>query len=177
MTCYSYALILVRPRGPWPDQKSRVNDTTRTTKYHRKRAYFVTSTAVPHVAYGTVRTRMIRTTGTYYGSSYRMIPAAFHGHTLTGMRVPVLQNDDSSCNKGVQYFEYRKYSKYFGCLHCCCCGYCLCSGLCTANHILVYQYEHVQGRCLSKRTYRYSHGARMNVLSVEQYHTTYCRPG
>ena len=75
---------LVRTRGPWPDQKSRVNDMTHTTKYHRKRAYFVTSTAVPHVAYGTVRTRMIRTTGTYYGSSYRMIPAAFHGHTLVG---------------------------------------------------------------------------------------------
>ena len=37
-----------------------------------------------------------RTTGTYYGSSYRMIPAAFHGHTLTGMRVPILQNEDSS---------------------------------------------------------------------------------
>ena len=65
---------------------------------YRKRAYFGTSTAVPHVVYGTVHTRMIRTTGTYYGSSYRMIPAAFHGHTLTGMRVPVLQNEDSSCS-------------------------------------------------------------------------------
>ena len=31
--------------------------------------------------------------------------------------------------------------------------------------------------CLSKRTYRYSHEACMNVLSVEQYHTTYCRLG
>ena len=31
--------------------------------------------------------------------------------------------------------------------------------------------------CLSKRTYRYSHKARMNVSSVEQYHTTSCRPG
>ena len=27
-----------------------------------------------------------------------MIPAAFHGHTITGMRVPVLQNEDSSCS-------------------------------------------------------------------------------
>ena len=27
-----------------------------------------------------------------------MIPAAFHGHTLTGMQVPVLQNEDSSCS-------------------------------------------------------------------------------
>ena len=27
-----------------------------------------------------------------------MIPAAFHGHTLTGMRVPVFQNEDSSCS-------------------------------------------------------------------------------
>ena len=35
---------------------------------------------------------------TYYGSSDRMIPAAFHGCTLTGMRVPVLQNEDSSCS-------------------------------------------------------------------------------
>ena len=49
--------------------------------------------------YGTVRTRKIRTTGTYYGSSYRMIPAALHGHTLTGVRVPVLQNEDSSCSR------------------------------------------------------------------------------
>ena len=24
----------------------------------------------------------------------------------------------------------------FRMLHCCCCGYCFCSGLCTANHIL-----------------------------------------
>ena len=77
----------------------------------------------------------------------------------------------------MQYFEYRKHSKNFGCSHCCCCGYCLCSGLCTANNILVYQYEYVQGHCLSKRKYRDSHEARMNVLSVEQYHTTYCRPG
>ena len=30
--------------------------------------------------------------------------------------------------------------------------------------------------CLSKRTYRYSHKARMNIFSVEQHHTTYCRP-
>ena len=68
-------------------------------KYHRKRAYFGTSTAVPYVVYGTVRTRVIRITGTYYASSYRMIPAAFHGHTLTGMRVPVLQNEHSSCSR------------------------------------------------------------------------------
>ena len=55
---------LVRTRGPWPDQKSRVNDMTHTTKYHRKRAYFGASTAVPYqvcsVRY-TVRIRMIRT--------------------------------------------------------------------------------------------------------------------
>ena len=41
----------------------------------------------------------------------------------------------------------------------------------------IYQYEYVQGTvCLSKRTHRYSHEARMNVLSVEQHHTTYCKP-
>ena len=53
----------------------------------------------------------------------------------------------------------------------------MCSGPCTANHILlVYQYEYVQGTlCLSKPTYRCSHEARMNVSSVEQYQTTYCR--
>ena len=28
-----------------------------------------------------------------------LIPAAFHGHTLTGMRVPVLQNEDSSYSR------------------------------------------------------------------------------
>ena len=33
----------------------------------------------------------------------------------------------------------------------------------------IYQYEYVQEHCLSKRTYRYSHEAHMNVLSVEQY--------
>ena len=31
--------------------------------------------------------------------------------------------------------------------------------------------------CLSKRTYRYLHEARMNVLYAEHYHTTYCWPG
>ena len=36
----------------------------------------------------------------YYESSYRTIPAAFHGYTLTGTRVPVLQNEDSSCSTG-----------------------------------------------------------------------------
>ena len=154
MTCYSYALILVRPRGPWPDQKSRVNDTTRTTKYHRKRAYFVTSTAVPHVAYGTVRTRMIRTTGTYYGSSYRMIPAAFHGHTLTDMRVPVLQNEDSSC--GIRECNTSNTASTPNISNVCTAAAvdtaCTkCSGLCAANHILlVYQYEYVQGHCLSR---------------------------
>ena len=30
--------------------------------------------------------------------------------------------------------------------------YCLCSGLCTANHILAYQYEYVQGHCSSLET-------------------------
>ena len=83
---HSFSLVL-EVRGP--------------TKYHinRDRAYFGASTAVPYVVYGTVHTRMIRTTGVYYGSSYRMIPAAFHGHTLTGMRVPVLQNEDSSFSR------------------------------------------------------------------------------
>ena len=94
-----------------------------------------------------------------------MIPAAFHGHTLTGMRVPVLQNEDSSWSIGewVQYFEYRKYSKCSGCLHCCCCccGYCLCSGLCNANHRLVYQYEYVQGHCFVSRRERI--GTRMRL--------------
>ena len=53
----------------------------------------------------------------------------------------------------------------------------MCSRPCTANHILlVYQYEYVQGTLrLSKPTYRCSYEARMNVSSVEQYQTTYCR--
>ena len=69
------------------------------TKYHLKRAYFGTSTVVPYVVYGTVRTRTMRTTGIYYGYSYRLILAAFHGHTHSGMRVPVLRNEDSSCSR------------------------------------------------------------------------------
>ena len=65
MTCYSSAFIIVRSGNPWPDQKSLVVDMTRTTKHRRKRAYYGKSTAVSYVVYGTIRTLMIRTTGTY----------------------------------------------------------------------------------------------------------------
>ena len=87
----SYSRSVDRP-------KSRVNDMTRATKYHRKRAYFGTSTAVPYVVHGTVRTRMIRT---------RYIIRTLVSHDTgnvsrphTGMHVPVLQNEDSSCSTG-----------------------------------------------------------------------------
>ena len=50
-TSYSFAFIPVRNRGPWPDQKARAKNMTRTTKYHKKRAYFGKSTAVPYVLY------------------------------------------------------------------------------------------------------------------------------
>ena len=65
MTCYSSAFSLVRSGNPWPYQKSRVHDMKRATNYRRKRAYFGKSTAVSYVVYGTIRTRMICTTGTY----------------------------------------------------------------------------------------------------------------
>ena len=131
----SYLRFVARPKIPskWHD----------TTKYHRKQAYFWTSTSVPYVVYGTVRTRMIHTTGTHCGSSYRMIPAAFHGHTLTVMRVPSLQNEDSSFSKRECNTSNTAGTPNSSdvCTDAACCGYCLCSGLCTANHILlVYQY-------------------------------------
>ena len=94
MTCYSNAFILVRTWGPWQ------------TKCHIywKRAYFGTSTAVPyfiHIVHG-VRYRPY-SYDTYHRYILRilvsLIPAAFHGHTLTGMRVPVLQNEDSSYSR------------------------------------------------------------------------------
>ena len=125
------------------------------TKHHinRKRAYFGTSSAVPCAVYGTVRTRMIRATGTCYGSSYRMIPAAFHGHTLTGMRVPVLQNEDSSCSIRECNTSNTASTPNI-------------SDVCTAAAVdtacargppitylvLVYQHEYVQGHCLSLET-------------------------
>ena len=135
--------------------------------------------------YGTVRTRKIRTTGTYYGSSYRMIPAALHGHTLTGVRVPVLQNEDSSCSR----LYVREYNASNTATTPIISDVCTAAAVDTACArgppitylVLVYQHEYVQGHCLSLETnvYRYSHEARMNEfnLSVEQYHTTYCRPG
>ena len=57
--------------------------------------------------------------------------------------------------KGVQYFEYRKYSNYFGFLHCCCCGYCLYNvvgALYTATDLPAHPYEYVQAHCLSYET-------------------------
>ena len=69
-----------------------------------------------------------------------------------GLDAPSILEVRSILEASVQYFEYRKYSKYFRCLRCCCCGYYLCSGLSSANHILVYQYGYVQGHCLSLET-------------------------
>ena len=146
-------------------------------KYHRKRAYFGTSTAVPYVVYGTVRTRMIRTRHILRILVSHDTGSVSRSHTHWYASTSIAERGFVVWCRGMQYFEYRKFSKYFGCLHCCCCGYRLCSGLCTANHTLVYQYEYVQGHCLSKRMYRYLHETRTNVLSVEQNHTTYCRPG
>ena len=74
-----------------------------------------------------------------------MIPAAFHGHTLTGMQVPVLQNEDSSCSIRERNTSNTASTPNIS-------GVCIAaavgtaypmfSGPCTANHILlVYQYE------------------------------------
>ena len=114
------------------------------TKYHiyRKRAYFGTSTAVPYVVYG-VRYRPYSCKITYHSYTLRILVSHDsgsvsrpHSSLVPGMRVPVLQNEDSSCNR-LYVRECNAsntaYSKYFGCLHCCCCGYCLCSGPC--NHM------------------------------------------
>ena len=162
ITCYSYTFVLVRTRGPGPDQKSRVNDMTRTKKYHRKRPYFDTSTAVP------------------YTRSVRYMPAAFHAHTLTGMRVPVLQNEDSSCSiRGCNKSNATSTSSISDV-----CTAAAVDTACARGSVLLITYSYTSMStykgtvCLSKRTYRYSHGARVNVLSVERYHTTYCcRPG
>ena len=150
------------------------------TKYRRKREYFGTSTAVPYVVYGTVRTRMIPTTGTYYGSSYRMISAAFHGHTLTGMRVQVLQNEDSSRSrlKGSAILRIPQVLQIYWMFALLLLWILLMLGaLCCWSHWYTSMSRYKGTVCLSKRTYRYSHEARMNVLSMEQYHTTYCTPG
>ena len=61
----------------------------------------------------------------------------------------------------------------FRMLHSCCRGYCLFSGLCTADHILVYIPARVRTRALfvSVNERIGTRMAHMNVLSVEQYHT------
>ena len=85
-----------------------------------------------------------------------MIPAAFHGHTLTGMRVPVLQNEDSSCSR--LYVRECNASNTATTPNI--------SDVCTAAAVdtacalgpvitylvLVYQCEYAQGHCLSLET-------------------------
>ena len=81
-----------------------------------------------------------------------MIPAAFLGHTLTGMRVPLLQNEDSSCS--IRECNTSNTASTPNILD-----------VCTAAVVdtayargsvllitLVYQYEQVQGHCLSLET-------------------------
>ena len=95
-----------------------------------------------------------------------MIPAAFHGRTLTGMRVPVLQNEDSSCSiKGCNTSNTASTPNI--------------SDVGTAADVgparargsvllITYWYTSMstyQGTaCLSKRTYRYSHEARTKLI-------------
>ena len=113
-----------------------------------------------------------------------MIPAAFHGHTLTGgKREAVLQNEDSSCSVRECNTSNTTSTPIISDVRTAAdadTACTMCSGLYTANHILLeYQYEYVRAHCLSLETNVsvYSHEARMNVLSVEQYRTTYGRTG
>ena len=89
-----------------------------------------------------------------------MISAAFHGRTLTGgMRVPVLQNEDSSCSVVRERNTSNTASTPIISDVCTAAAVdtaCpMCSGLYTADHILLeyhYQYEYVQAHCLSLET-------------------------
>ena len=102
------------------------------------------------------------------------MPAAFHGRTLTGgMRVPLLQNEDSSCSvrecNTSNTASTPITSDFYMDTACT-----MWSGLC----ILLMSYRHTRmstykrTACLTKRTCRYSHEARMDVISVEIYNTT-----
>ena len=107
-----------------------------------------------------------------------MIPAAFHAHTLTGMRVQVLQNEDSSCSIGECNTSNTTSTPNISDV----CTAAAVDTACARGSVLLITYWYTsistyKGTvCLSKRTYRYSNEARMNVLSVEQYHTTYRSP-
>ena len=109
-----------------------------------------------------------------------MIPAAFHGHTLTGMRVPVFQNEDSSCSIRERNASNTASTPNISDV---CAAAAAVDTACARGPVLLITYWYssmstYKGTvCLSKRTYRLLHEACMNVLSVEQYHTTYCRPG
>ena len=131
---------------------------TRTTKYHGKRGYFGTSTAVRvrYVVYGTARTRMIHTK-----SILRILVSHDTGsvsRSLAGVRVPVSQNEDSLCTSSVRECNTSNTASTPNISGVCTAAAvdttcAMCSGLCTASHILlVYQYEYVQGHCLSLET-------------------------
>ena len=144
------------------------------SSHHAQQTYDMPSVLLWHVPQ--IHTR-------YYASSYRMIPAAFHGHTLTGMRVPaLLQNEDSSCSIRECNTSNTASTPNISDL-CTAAAVDSACTMCSGSVLLTRHYWHTSMStykgiaCLSKRTYRYSHEARMSVLSVEQYHTTYCRPG
>ena len=110
------------------------------------------------------------------------MPAAFHGRTLTGvMRVPLLQNEDSSCSVrecNTSNTASTPITSDFCTAAAVDTACTMWSGLC----ILLLTYRHTRmstykrTACLTKRKCRYSHEARMDVLSVEIYDTTYRGP-
>ena len=172
----SYSRSVAHPKIP-----ITIHDMTRTSKYHSKRAYFGTSTALPYqyVVYGTVRTHIIRTR--YILRFFVTHDTGSVSRSLAGVRVPVSQNEDSLCTSSVRECNTSNTASTPNI-----------SGVCTAaavdtacarGSVLLITYWHTSMSTykgtvrLSRRTHRYSDEARMNVLSVEQYHTTYCRPG
>ena len=108
-----------------------------------------------------------------------MIPAAFHGCTLTGgMRVSALQNEDSSCSLRERNTLNTASTLIISdvCTAAAVDSACtMSSGICVL--LFTYRYTSMstckRTACLSNRTYRYSHEARMNVLSMEHFDTTY----
>ena len=149
----SYSRSVAHPKIP-----ITIHDMTRTSKYHSKRAYFGTSTALPYqyVVYGTVRTHIIRTR--YILRFFVTHDTGSVSRSLAGVRVPVSQNEDSLCTSSVRECNTSNTASTPNISGVCTAAAvdttcAMCSGLCTASHILlVYQYEYVHGHVLSVET-------------------------
>ena len=83
-----------------------------------------------------------------------MIPAAFYGHTLTDMRVPVLQNEDSSHSIGECNTSSTARAPNIPdvCTAAAVDTACARGSALLVTYWYIYQYEYVQGHCLSLET-------------------------